>query len=300
MKHFQMSFYVAIACVLQSLYVHAEHHKAATTIDVVPVAKSIHMLMAKGGGNMGLLIGEDGTFLIDDHFAPLTPKLLATIKSLGGDTPKFLINTHYHGDHSGGNINLGKAGSLIVAHDNVREILTTGYYVKPFNMKQGPLASEGLPLITFSEEISFHINNDTVKVFHLSDAHTNGDAVIYFEQANVLHTGDIFFNGIYPFIDIEHGGSLKGMIAAVDQLLELIDEKTKVIPGHGALANKADLRRYRKMLSVAYDRFVELKEANLTIEEVVAKKPLADLAGTWGKGFFKTDQWVALVYGSVK
>lgn len=178
-------------------------------ITPVTVAEGIYMLVGEGG-NIGLFVGEDGTFLIDDQFAPLTGKILAAIKSLGGDYPRFLINTHFHGDHTGGNEKLGKGGALIFSHDNVRERLARGFSVEAFNMKQPGYAREGLPVVTFAEDIGFHLNGDTIRVIHVPNAHTDGDSFIHFKKANVIHAGDFFFNGFYPFIDVNHGGSLKG------------------------------------------------------------------------------------------
>jgi glyoxylase-like metal-dependent hydrolase (beta-lactamase superfamily II) len=268
------------------------------TITAVPVTKQIYMITGNGG-NIGLFIGTDGTFLIDDQFAPLTEKIVATIKSVGGDIPKFLINTHYHGDHTGGNENLGGRGSLIFSHDNVRETLSAGSFIGAFKMKREPVTAEGLPVVTFSEDISFHLNGDTVHAMHVPHAHTDGDSFIHFQTANVIHAGDIFFNGFYPFIDVNHGGSVKGMIAATDQLLALADDKTKIIPGHGPLGDKAQLASYRQMLGVAYERLRSLKEQGKTVEEAIAAKPLADLEATWGDGLFKGDRWIELVYSGV-
>lgn len=268
------------------------------TITAVPVTTQIYMLTGKGG-NIGVFIGADGTFLIDDQFAPLTEKILAAIKSVGGDTPKFLINTHYHGDHTGGNENLGGSGTLIFSHDNVRERLSAGSFIEAFNMKSAAVSSEGLPVVTFSADISFHLNGDTVQALHVPHAHTDGDSFILFKTANVIHAGDIFFNGFYPFIDVAHGGSLKGMIAAADQLLALANDQTTFIAGHGPLGDKTQLSDYRQMLATAYERLRTLKMAGKSVAEAVAAKPLADLEEIWGDGLFKGDRWIELVYAGV-
>ena len=210
--------------------IHADTKKITPT----PITKEIFMIAGEGG-NIGMFIGKDGTFLIDDQFAPLTEKIIAAIKSVGGDHPKFLINTHYHGDHTGGNEKLGTGGTLIFSHHNVRERLSTGSFLAAFNMKHAPLAKEGLPVVTFSEDISFHFNGDTIRAIHVPHAHTDGDSFIYFEKANVIHAGDFFFNGFYPFIDVNHGGSLAGMIQAVEKVLSLADDNTKIIAGHGPI-----------------------------------------------------------------
>ncbi len=270
----------------------------AEKISPIPVAEQIYMIAGKGG-NVGIFIGEDGTFLIDDNFAPLTEKIVEAIKSVGGDYPKFLINTHYHGDHTGGNENLGEGGTLIFSHDNVRERLKTGSFLKAFDVKSEATDPEGLPVVTFSEGISFHINDDTVRAIHVAHAHTDGDSFIYFEEANVIHAGDILFNGFYPFIDVNHGGSLRGTIQGVDAILSLVDGSTKIIPGHGPLANRVQLESYREMLWTAYDRLRKLKADGKTAREAAASKPLADLEETWGDGVFTGDRWVELIYSGV-
>ena len=264
----------------------------------IPVTEQIYMIVGEGG-NIGLFIGGDGTFLIDDQFAPLTEKIVAAIKSVGGDYPKFLINTHYHGDHTGGNEKLGQKGTLIFSHDNVRERLKTGSFIEAFNMKKAGISKEGLPVVTFSEDISFHLNGDTIRAIHVPHAHTDGDSFIYFEKANVIHAGDFFFNGFYPFIDVTHGGSLKGMIKAVDKVLSLADESTEIIAGHGPMGDKEQLTGYRQMLGTAYERLRKLKAEGKTANEAVDAKPLADLEATWGDGLFNSDRWIELIYSGV-
>ncbi len=271
---------------------------ADVKITSVPVTEQIHMIVGQGG-NIGLFTGGDGSFLIDDQFAPLTEKIVAAIKSVGGQYPKFLINTHYHGDHTGGNEKLGQGGTLIFSHDNVRERLSEGSFIEEFNMKQAALANEGLPVVTFSGDISFHLNGDTIHAIHVPHAHTDGDSIIHIKTANVIHTGDIFFNGFYPFIDVNHGGSLKGMIKAVDKILSLADNNTKIIAGHGPLGDKKQLARYRQMLETVYLRLRKLKANGKTVQEAVAAKPLADLEADWGNGHFKSDRWIETIYSGV-
>jgi cyclase len=265
------------------------------TIKTLKVQNGIYMLVGQGG-NIGVFIGEDGTFLIDDQFAPLTPKHLEAIKAAGGEVPRFLINTHYHADHTGGNENLGKAGTLIFSHDQVRERLTVETVIKAFNMVTPPLPKAALPVVTFSSDITFHLNGDTLRAFHVPRAHTDGDSVIHFKGANVIHSGDVFFNGLYPFIDVAHGGTVKGMIQAADAALELADGNTKIIPGHGPLGDKAQLQAYRDMLAISYERLSQLKAKGMSTEEALAEKPLADLEELWGKGMFSGDKWISLIY----
>jgi len=291
---------ISVLCVLIAGFMSLATTVKADDKKIIPITVTEQIFMIKGeGGNIGIFTGEDGTFLIDDQFAPLTDKILEAIKSVGGDYPKFLINTHYHGDHTGGNEKLGLGGTLIFSHDNVRERLSTGSFIAAFKMKNAALSPEGLPVVTFSEDISFHLNGDTVHAIHVAHAHTDGDSFIHFKAANVIHAGDFFFNGFYPFIDVNHGGSLKGMIIAVEKVLSLADDNTKIIAGHGPLGDKKQLTSYRQMLQTAYERLNKLKVEGKTAQEAVAAKPLADLEAIWGDGLFKGDQWIALIYSGV-
>jgi glyoxylase-like metal-dependent hydrolase (beta-lactamase superfamily II) len=295
-----LSKIILILCVFVSAYMPFETpaHAAEEKITAVQVTEQVYMI-AGPGGNIGLFTGSDGTFLIDDQYAPLTEEILAAINSVGGHYPKFLINTHYHYDHTGGNEKLGRGGALIFSHDNVRDRLSEGSFIKEFNAKQEALAREGLPVVTFSGDISFHLNCDTVHAIHLPHAHTDGDSIIHIKTANVIHAGDIFFNGFYPFIDVDHGGSIKGMIKAVDKILSLSDENTKIIPGHGPLGDKNQLARYGQMLETVYLRLKKLKAEGKTVQQAIAAKPLADLENEWANSFLKTDRWIEIIYSGV-
>lgn len=268
-------------------------------INTIPVTDNIFMLMGKGG-NIGLFTGADGTFVIDDQYAPLTEKILAAIKSAGGNTPRFLLNTHYHGDHTGGNENLGNTGALIVSHHNVRLRLKNGSYIQAFGMKSPPAKNVALPVVTYSDDMHFHINNETVRAVHVPSAHTDGDSFIHFQKANVVHAGDIFFNGFYPFIDAAGGGSMQGMVRAVDSILAITDANSKIIPGHGPLADRSQLVAYRNMLDTAYTRLLKLKNAGVSAEDAVVEGPLDDLEDEWGDGLFDGDRWITIVYPAVR
>ena len=267
-------------------------------IEAIPVTDNIYMLTGNGG-NIGLFLGNDGTFIVDDQFAPLTDKILAVIKSVGGDTPRFLINTHFHGDHTGGNENLGKAGTLIISHDNVRRRLVNGSFIETFGMNAPPADKTALPVITFSEDMHFHINDEAVRAIHVASAHTDGDSFIHFENANVVHAGDVFFNGFYPFIDVDNGGSMRGTIAAVDVILAMTDSDSKIIPGHGPLGDKAQLQAYRDMLDTVYTRLLKLKNDGVSVEDAITQEPLKDFEATWGGGFFKGDKWISIIYPGI-
>lgn len=259
------------------------------------VTKNIHMLVGKGG-NVGVFVGKDGTFIIDDQFAPLSEKLMAEIKNVGGNAPTFLLNTHFHGDHSGGNENFGKKGAMIISHDNVRKRLLAGSEIKEFGMVSPPAPAEALPIMTFDSKMHFHINGDDVAAIHVPNAHTDGDSFIHFKNANVIHAGDIFFNGFYPFIDSSHGGSVKGVISAVTAILALSNDETKIIPGHGPLASKSDLEAYKKMLETADASLSPLKAKGLTKAQAIAKKPLQAIDEEWANGMFSSDKWIEVIY----
>lgn len=286
-----------IACLMMGLLGLAAPGAAQDEVQIktLPLRNGIYMLEGKGG-NIGLFIGEDGTFLIDDQFAPLTEKHLAAIRAVGGDVPKFLINTHYHADHTGGNENLGKAGTVIFSHDNVRERLTVETVIAAFNMVTPPLPKAALPVVTFSTDVTFHLNGDTLHAYHVPRAHTDGDSVIHFKKANVIHTGDIFFNGFYPFIDVTHGGTVKGMIEAADGILALADEDTLLIAGHGPIGDKVQLQTYRDMLITARQRLSNLRAKGMNAEKAIAQRPLDDLEERWGKGLFPGEKWIGLIY----
>lgn len=207
---------------------------------------SEHIYMLTGaGGNIGVSAGEDGVFIIDDQFAPLTPKIIAAIRKISDRPIQYLVNTHYHGDHTGGNANMTREGAAIVAHDNVRKRL------KESPTREGTeREKEALPVITYNDELNFYINGEQVAIFHVNNAHTDGDSIIYFKESNVLHTGDNFFHKRYPYIDLDSGGSVDGYINAVEEVLGLINGETKIIPGHGSVSNKAEYAEFLEMMKV--------------------------------------------------
>lgn len=265
----------------------------------VKLSDNLYMLAGKGG-NLAVSTGTDGLLLIDDDYLDMADKTLAAIKAISDEPIKFLINTHWHFDHTGGNQMLGDIGTIIVAHDNVRRRLLSGGTIKAFNMAVEPAKKQALPVVTFAESMSFHWNDDTIDVIHpSSSAHTDGDAVIFFKKDNVLHMGDLYFNGMYPFIDPSSGGSMKGVINSVAMLITNIDDKTRIIPGHGALSNKAELIEYSKMLQAVYNKVLALKTSGKTLEQVVAAKPTANFDEKWGGGFLNADAWVGIMFTAI-
>jgi cyclase len=272
----------------------AHEHLDKVEIKTITLSDSVSMLVGEGG-NIGVSAGKDGVFMIDDQFAPLTEKITAAIQKISDQPIRFVLNTHWHFDHTGGNENLGKKGVTIVAHDNVRKTMSVDQALKAFNMTVPAAAEVALPSITFNDTTTFHLNGETIKVQHVEPAHTDGDSVVFFEKANIVHMGDTFFNGLYPFIDTEHGGSIKGMIKATDYVLGLIDDETKIIPGHGPLATKKDLMAFHDMLVGVEKVLSAQKEAGKSVDEIVKGNPLKDYNDKWGNGFLKPEQFVQIV-----
>ena len=264
-------------------------------IGVVEAAEGVYMLTGEGG-NLGISVGEDGVFLIDDQFAPLTAKILAAIATVSDQPIRFLVNTHWHFDHTGGNENLGKAGVVIVAHDNVRQRMSAGGLIEFFENQIPPAPQAALPVITFADSVTFHWNGDELHVFHVPPAHTDGDSVIHFRRANVVHTGDLYFNGLYPFIDNSSGASVDGVIAAAERIHGMIDDQTRIIPGHGPLSNRAELATYIEMLKGVRANIGALVEAGKSLKEVLAAKPTAAWDEKWGMTFLKGEQFTSIVY----
>lgn len=244
---------------------------AKINIETTNLAPGVAVLFG-AGGNIGVSYGVDGTVLVDDQFAPLTPKILAATQALDKKAVRFVLNTHWHFDHSGGNENLGKEGSVIVAHDNVRRRMSAEGFIEELNLKFPASPKAALPVVTFAEGVTLHLNDDTLKVVHVRAAHTDGDALVKWEKANVLHMGDVFNRSGTPFVDRTSGGSVAGMIAGMDVGLSMADDNTKVIPGHGPLSTKADMKAYRDALNAFNERIKADYKAGKTQDEILAMK----------------------------
>jgi cyclase len=269
------------------------------TVKATPLRGGVYMLTGSGG-NIGLSVGSDAAFLVDDQYAPLTQKVIAAVASVTAQPIKFVVNTHWHGDHTGGNENLGKTGALLVAHDNVRKRMSVEQFNAVFNRSTPPSPAGSLPVVTFNDSVTFHINGDDLVAFHIPPAHTDGDVIIHFTKADVVHMGDTFFATGYPFVDVSSGGNVNGVIGVADRVLAMCRPQTIVIPGHGPVSNCDGLRTYRNMLVAVRDRVrAEMQKPGRTLDQLKAAGLSAEFDEKWGKGFINPPTFVELVYRSL-
>ena len=271
------------------------------TVKIRPVKIADNIYMLKGsGGNIAVLIGKDGTLMIDNQFAPLSNKINGAIKTLDPGEIRFLINTHLHGDHSGGNENFKRMGATVVAHDLARERMGKEQVNKAMNRVTPPREKDALPVITFSDKLNFHLNDEDIVLHHFDAGHTDGDLIVQFKNANVVHTGDAFVRYGYPFIDVSSGGSVNGFISTLDKILLLIDDNTKVIPGHGEPATKADVKKVRDAVADIRDQVSSALKKGKKTEDIsalgISDKYDADL----GKGFVKGKDFVLMIAENLK
>lgn len=273
----------------------AQDRFANVEIKTVPVADGIYMLQG-AGGNIGISVGDDGVFMIDDQYSPLTPKILAAIAKISPEPIRFLINTHWHQDHTEGNENLGKRDVIIVAHDNVYQRLSTDQFTKALNRDSPAYPKVALPVMSFNDTATFHLNGLDIQARHFKNGHTDGDSIVIFKDKNIIHTGDLFFNGFYPFIDGESGGSIYGMIIATEAILKLTDDQTKIIPGHGPLATKQDFQEFHDMLVEAVTVITPLVKQGLSLSQSKKYDPLKELNKKWDNGHFDADFFLGIIH----
>jgi cyclase len=266
-------------------------------IETVKVAPNLYMLSG-AGGNIGVYTGENGTLLVDSQFSQLADKIKAAIAKIDGGPVRLLVNTHWHYDHVYGNEPFGKAGAVIIAHENTRRRMTAEQTFPEFNFKQLRAAPAALPMVTFADSLTLHFNGDDIEVRHIEKAHSDADVLVFFRKANVVHAGDLYMSTGYPFIDVTHGGSVDGVIAAAGEILGLADAETRVIPGHGSVSGRDGVEAFRDMLVTVRDRVARQIGEGKTVEEVVASKPTADLDKDWSH-VLEPDMFVKIVYADL-
>ena len=267
-------------------------------IQTTEIADGLYMMVG-AGGNLALSAGEDGAFLVDDQFAPLSDKIMAAIAEVTDADVEFVLNTHWHQDHTGGNEAFGNAGAVIVAHDNTRVRMTTEQFREIFNQTYPPAPAAALPIVTFDDEMTFHWNGETIRAFHVDPAHTDGDVILHFENADVFHMGDNYFNGFYPFIDVYSNGDINGIIAAGYRVLAMASPDSQIIPGHGPLATPDDLRDWLQMLRITRQSMQDLIDKGLSEDEAVAERPTAEFDESHGGGFMNPENYNRLLYKSL-
>ena len=276
--------------------IHAQDDFSKVEIKATKVAGNVYVLEG-AGGNIGVSVGPDGILIVDDQFAPLADKIRASLKTLDQGKLKFILNTHWHGDHTGGNVAFGPEAPII-AHDNVRKRMSTEQRIEFFKQTIPSSPKQALPVITFDQSLTVHFNGEEIKAIHFPHGHTDGDSVIFFSTSNVVHLGDDFFSGSFPFVDLDSGGSVEGLTQNIGELITKIPSGAKLIPGHGAVSTIDDLKAYHQMLLATTDIVRKKIAAGKTLEEV-KKEGLPSEWKSWGTGFIKTEMWLELVYRSL-
>jgi glyoxylase-like metal-dependent hydrolase (beta-lactamase superfamily II) len=298
MKH--SSLLVSLGIMLAAGGAYAQQQDfSKVTIKTTKLTDSLYMLEG-AGGNIGVSVGDDGVIVIDDQYAPLTPKIQEAIAKLSSKPVKFVINTHWHGDHVGGNENLAAAGAVIIAHDNVRKRMSSEQFVALMNRKVEPSPAKALPVVTFTTDITLHFNGEDIQVIHADPTHTDGDSIVVFPKAKVVHMGDCYMTISYPFADVSSGGTFDGFIATSDKVAGLSDATTKIIPGHGPLSNKAELKAWHDMLVEIRTAVKKLADAGKPLDAIQKAKPTAKWDDKWGAKFIKGDQVVEFAFTAIK
>lgn len=289
-------FLLLIVVLLFAVSAHAQTDFSKVEVKATKVAGNVYMLQGSGG-NIGVSVGDDGLLIVDDQFAPLADKIRAALKGLADKKLRFILNTHWHGDHTGGNVAFGPEATII-AQDNVRKRLATEQKSTVFNSTTPPSPKEALPVITFNDSLSVHFNGEDIRAIHFPHGHTDGDSVIFFSASNVVHLGDDFFAGRFPFVDLESGGSVEGLVKNIGELIGKIPADAKLIPGHGPISTLDDLKSYHRMLQQTTEIVRGKIAAGKTLDQIKTEGLPAEWA-PWGAGFIKTDRWVETIYKSL-
>ena len=293
---FRVLSILLFVCLALTLSAQRDFSKVEITAE--KINENLYMLQGSGG-NIVISKGEDGVLMIDDQFAPLSEKIMAKVKELSGGEVEYLINTHWHGDHTGGNENFGKAGATIIAHENVRMRMQRGLTKISSGRNQPPAPSIALPVITFTDDMKVHFNGDDLHLFHFHNGHTDGDGIVYFSGQNVVHMGDTFFKDRYPFIDLKSGGSVNGLLKTLNQVYFMVDEATVIVPGHGSLANKADLKRYIDVITELSEKVTMMKNEGKSEDEIVQAGISAKYDESWGSGFINPTKFIGFLYNGI-
>ncbi|AWX45401.1 hypothetical protein HME9304_02415 [Flagellimonas maritima] len=276
---------------------HGQRDWSKVEITSEKLSENIYVLFGSGG-NIGLVVGKENAYIIDDQFAPLTEKILAHIKTLTDKPVKWVLNTHWHGDHTGGNENLANQGAVLVAHENVRKRMSTRQDRGGGRISE-PSPEAALPVITFNDKMTLYLDNgNTMHAMHVNDAHTDGDSYYYFPQDNVLHMGDNFFAGRYPYIDLSSGGDIDGLISNITMALGMIDDDTKIIPGHGKVASKSDLQSYQNVIIELRKRVVKARAEGNSLEQAQKMNLSKEWDATHGQGYINADRIIEFIYKS--
>jgi len=289
-------FLLLIVSLLFAVSASAQTDFSKVEMKATKVAGNVWMLEG-AGGNIGVSVGDDGLLIVDDQFAPLADKIRAALKGIADKKLHFILNTHWHGDHTGGNVAFGPEATII-AHDNVRKRLATEQKSTVFNSTTPPSPKEALPVITFDQTLTVHFNGEEIRAIHYPKGHTDGDSVIFFSASNVVHLGDDFFAGRFPFVDLESGGSVEGLVKNIGELITRIPADAKLIPGHGPISTLDDLKSYHRMLQQTTEIVRGKISAGKTLDQIKSEGLPAEWA-PWGAGFIKTDRWVETIYKSL-
>lgn len=298
-KHQNRTLLKIFVCVMSLLFlasaISAQEQETAQ-LKVKTITEHISVIWDLKNGNTLVFAGKDGVLVVDTKSVELAEALLGKISKISKQPIRFVVNTHWHFDHVAGNEAFGNTGATIIAHKNVRQRMSTTQNIEIFNMTYPPAPQMALPVLTFTEDLVVHMNGEDVKLFHIAPGHTDGDGILYFPKANVIHVGDLYFNGLYPYIGVPTGGSINGMISVGRRLLDMIDDNTTIIPGHGPLATKTEYAEFIGMLTDIRDTIKQQIADGKSKEAVIASKPTQPFDEKWGNGFLKPNDFVGLVY----
>ena len=297
MKHSSLLVFLGITLIAGGAHAQQEDF-SKVTIKTTKLAEGLYMLEG-AGGNIGVSVGDDGVIVVDDQFAPLTPKIQEAISKISPKPIKFVLNTHWHGDHVGGNENLAAAGAVVIAHDNVRKRMSSEQFIEIMKRKVPPSPPKALPVVTFTSDITLHLNGEDIHVIHMDPTHTDGDSVVVFPKAKVVHMGDCYMTISYPFADMSSGGNFDGFIGTSEKVVGMTDASFMIIHGHGPVSNRAELKSWHDMLAEIRASVKKQVDAGKALAAIQKEKPTAKWDEKWGQKFIKGDQIVEFAFASV-